>query len=96
MSEFQEYPKMLYRPGSEKSQDIWGYRLDTLTVTSYAKEHAAVRDGWHVDVNKAINLYIRKQKLLGICRSISGFYLRNWQWLWGSLLAIILAVLFGG
>jgi hypothetical protein len=91
MSEFQEYPKMLYRPGNEKSQDIWGYRLDTLTVNSFKQEHKAVKDGWQIDINKAIKLYIRKQKLLIIWQ----FYLRNWQWLWGSVLAIVLAVFFG-
>lgn len=92
MSEYQhqEYPKMLYRPGNEKSQEIWGHRLNALIVNSLSEEQEAFKQGWS-NIDEAIKFYKIKQKLL----SIWYFYLKHWQWLWGTVIAILLAVFFG-
>lgn len=37
----------------------------------------------------------RRYGVVRLLRGIGGFYLRHWQWLWGSVIAIILAVYFG-
>jgi hypothetical protein len=86
-----QYPRMLYRLGGPKSQDVWGHQMDTLVVQSFDEERSAVKKGWQVDPNRVVKQSLRRKKLLPYWQ----FYLRNWQWLWGTLVAIILAVMFG-
>lgn len=39
-----EYPKLLYRPGTQ--EDVWGRKCDLLTVFDADGEKAAIEAGW--------------------------------------------------
>ena len=79
---YQEFPRVLYRPGSDQSEEIWGHKLDTLTVNSDQEKTSALYRGWSVDPQQAIKRSVRKQKLLRPWR----FYLAHWKWFWGVVL----------
>jgi hypothetical protein len=64
MSEFQEYPKMLYRPAKDEGEMVWGERVDTLVVHSYRKEFYAIKEGWLIDPVKACAISARMKKRL--------------------------------
>jgi hypothetical protein len=87
----QQYPRMLYRPGQGEGEMVWNHRIDTFTVKSAEEERAALRRGWHADPQAAIKRVTWYNKL----RAVRAFYLQNWQWLWGTAIAIGLAVAFG-
>jgi hypothetical protein len=90
MSEHESYPRMLYRPGEGKGEMVWGQRIDTLTVESSAEERAAHREGWLNDPQTAVKGATRRQRAV----SVWAFYKKHWQWLWGTLVAIVLAACF--
>ena len=66
MSEFQEYPKMLYRPAKGEGEMVWNERVDKTIVHSYKKEFEALKDGWLLDPSKAcaISAKMKKRSLL--------------------------------
>ena len=66
--------------------------MDTLIVQSAIEERTAIKKGWRIDPNTVVKQSLRRKSFLQYWQ----FYLRNWQWLWGTLIAIVLAVLFGG
>ncbi len=86
------YPRMLYRPGKGPGNIVWGYRVDTRTVQSSDEEHEAIRSGWFADPQRAIKGAVWRKRGASIWR----FYRKNWQWLWGTLVAVSLAALFHG
>lgn len=86
------YPRMLYRAGKGQGNMAWGHRMDTLTVQSPSEEDVAIRKGWTTDPNRAIKGAVWRQRWASAFR----FYLRNWQWLWGTAVAAALAILFHG
>lgn len=79
---------MLYRPGNDKSQEIWGYKMDTLIVNSLQEEIAAMKSGWFIEPALAI----KRAKFIAKRMSAWNFYLRNWQWFWGTLIGVIVAI----
>jgi len=87
----EQYPRMLYKPGKGDGEMIWGHRLDTSTVQNAAEYKAALRKGWHDEPNAAIKRLKWHQRVW----VVRDFYLRNWQWLWGTLVAVVLAIKFG-
>jgi len=71
---------------------VWGHRVDTLTVQSPFEERQAIRNGWTTDPKHAIKGAVWRLRWTSVWR----FYLRNWQWLWGTVVAVALAVMFHG
>ena len=85
------YPRMLYKPGKGDGEMVWGHRLDTTTVQSAEEQKSALRKGWHDDPHSAIKRLAWHHRGW----ALRDFYLRNWQWLWGTLVVIVLAIKFG-
>lgn len=75
MSQFQEYPKMLYRPAKGKGEMVWSERVDTIIVHSYKKEIEALKNGWLSDPVKAcaISAKMKKRELF------YAWMLSHWQ-----------------
>ena len=87
-----DYPRMLYRPGKGPGDTVRGYRVGTRTVQSSDEEHEAISHGWFADPQKAIKGVVWRKRMASVWR----FYRKNWQWLWGILVAVSLAALFHG
>ena len=90
MGEHENYPRMLYRPGKGQGEMVWGHRVDTRTVESSAEERVAQCEGWLNDPQEAVKGAMRRQRAV----SVWAFYVKHWQWFWGTLIAIILAACF--
>lgn len=84
MSEFQEYPKMLYRPAKGEGEIVWGERVDTTIVYSYKKEFEALKDGWLLDPSKAcaISAKMKKRSLL------FAWFVSHWKFWVGTAVGI--------
>ena len=92
MSDFQEYPKMLYRPAKGEGEIVWNQRVDTTIVHSYKKEFEAVKNGWLLDPSKACakSAKMKKRSLL------FAWFLSHWQiWLASAIgIAAIIVQIF--
>jgi hypothetical protein len=88
MSDFEEYPKMLYRPAKGEGEMVWNERVDTLIVRSYRKEFSAIKDGWLLDPVKACALSAKMKK-----RSMFFAWLAShWKFWITTTIAIIAAI----
>ena len=82
MSEFKEYPKMLYRPAKGEGEMVWNERVDTSIVNSYKKEFEAIKDGWLLDPAKACAISAKMKRRLIIFK----WLLSHWKvWLTSAI-----------
>lgn len=88
MGEFQEYPKMLYRPAKGKGEMVWNERVDTLVVHSNKKEFFALKDGWMLDPVKACAISAKMKKR----SNISAWFISHWKFWITTIIAVISAV----
>lgn len=83
-----EFPKMIYRPGSPSSQEIWGYRLDTRTVHSVDEQLAAAREGWFAEAKDAIARVEATERRNAKIQALRAWYER-WEWALKALAVLL-------
>jgi hypothetical protein len=83
-----EFPKMIYRPGTPSSQEIWGYRLDTRTVHSMDEQLQAVREGWFAEPKDAIARIEAAERRTAKIQGLRAWYER-WEWALKALAVLL-------
>lgn len=83
-----EFPKMIYRPGSPSSQEIWGYRLDTRIVHSVGEQLAAVREGWFAEAKDAIARVEAAERRKAKTQALRAWYER-WEWALKAMVVLL-------
>ena len=77
-----EYPRMLYRPGSGPSE-LWGEFVDTRIVGSSSEEKEALRKGWLLEPKIARDRSKRRR----LFKAKLAWFRKHWQFWITTVLA---------